>query len=253
MLMSKLFSIIFPVHLCTFNFWAAAVPLIASAIGTKASSSSNQSTDTEREQTISGTEDSTGTQTQTTLSPEVQEQLTSLLTALSGGVTGAGSASEQAQSLVDLLTQRAGTSEADTAASIQAILSEQSRSGQLEIDRLFTDLAQASGSSQGSLVRQAAAEGQASLASQLASTGGQLNLQARDQTTNELMAGLQGLSAIPSLQGAGVSNLVNLASVLKGATTTATTTQSTSTEQQLTDLITSLTSGASKSKSGMFG
>lgn len=221
----------------------------------KSKSSSEQKTDTTRTQEQTGTQQTTGTQQEqvTTLAPEVQDLLTNLIVGL-GAQTQEGAATDQAKLLSDLLVTRAQGADTAASADIAAIVGEQERAGRQQIGRLFTDLAQQVGSSQGSLVRQAAAEGEASLASQLAATEGGLNLQARQQATQELLAALQATTGVAGVQGAEIANIATLTNLLKGATTTGTTQteQQVTTEQQLLDVIKSLTTGTAKTKSSGF-
>lgn len=222
----------------------------------KSSTTTTEQTDTTREQTQTGTQATTGTQQEqvTTLSPEVQELLTGLVMG-AGGQVGDSRAVEQAQQLSDLLAGRAATADTARTEDIAAIVAEQERAGRAQIDRLFTDLSQQIGSSQGSLVRQAAAEGEASLASQLAGTRGQLNLQARDAATQELLAALGAQTGAAQVTGAETANLATLTNLLKGATTAGTTTtqQQVTTEQQLLDVIKSLTTGTTSTTSKSSG
>jgi len=218
---------------------------------------------TESEKTADTQEQQTQEQQRTLFSLEVQQQLEQqLLTFLGtgGNETVAGASAAELASLGDFLRERASGAEAAIGEQTGALLANARREGQRELGRLQTGLARAAGSGQNSVVQLATQEAANDLQVQLAGLEAQLNLNARNTATSEFDQVIKTLSAAPAAAAQGTNELVQLASVLRGATETVTgTTERQATAQEsltanetLNEIIKSLTTGASSSKRSGF-
>ena len=207
--------------------------------------SKTQKTNTTGNVTTTGSQSGTQTQQQkqqqeqqtttTLLSQDVQDAIQQVVLHLTGGQIAPDTVSAQINNIAQTLTQRASTAASDINSADAAIISEAQRSGEKQIGRLQTDLAQqAGGSKDNTFVVGATAEGQAALQSQLAALKAQLGLTARNTQTQEYQDAIQALVQTATTSTAGSEAIAQLANVLRGATqTTASTTNAT--QQQLTD------------------
>lgn len=208
---------------------------------------------TEREEATKATvEEQTEQERTTLLDPETQALLRNLVRAV-GGATPSGEASSE---LAAGIAGRATGADEFFSAQIAPILAEARRRGTEEVTRLFTELSQTGGSSLDTLVRSGTAKAVGDLESQLAATGGQLAIESREAGTRELQTALQALTGAGTEQ---TSNLVRLIEQLRGATaetervTTGRETETLQALNTLNEIVTSLTTGRSKSESGSSG
>jgi len=226
--------------------------LFGLSFGKKKSSSSSSTNQTEKrtteatrtaEQQSQSKSAATQQQQISSLSPEIQALVESLITQQATGQSGASE-------LQNLLVQRAQT--ADQAFDPTAILNEARRQGEQQLGRTKVALSQQAGSSMNSLVQQLIGEQRGALESQLASLAAQLTQAGRQAATQEIA----GAATLPQ------QNLTQLLEVLKGATVTGTTTteqlttQEAKTVQTLREIVDALlksnTTGTTKSKSSGF-
>lgn len=134
------------------------------------------------------------------LDQEVQDQIAELISGIGGGA--------DIGELFGLRQERALSSEADIAGSIEGIVNQARSEGEQQIGRDLVGFQNAAGSSLNTLVRSLETEGRTDLETSLGGLQGQLELQGRQLTTDEL-SGLTGDIS------AGVGDL---GGILKGAT-----------------------------------
>jgi len=187
---------------------------------------------------VAGTSTGTGKQEQTAitnlLSGAAKGELENVVVNLLGKI---GAGNEGVSKIVDLLTTRATGAENAINAQTADIIAGARTTGEKELQRLQTQLAQqAGGSFANTQVLAGTAEGRASLESQLAALQSQLGINARDVQTQELGQLLQAA-------GAEESQIAPLLNILKGAQQeqigTVTTAQETQQQQQQTQDVTS--------------
>lgn len=191
------------------------------------------------------------------LSDEETAALSQILLGLSANLGPGGSSLSpevsgqigDVSNLASALTDRAGASEGDLLAQVEAIVAEASRTGQNAIEASTTQAAQGAGSNLNSIVQAASAQGEADLATQLAALEANLTLGIRKQSTDELTqafgASAESLKAGANVelagQQTGVANLASIAEVLSGAQsqtlTDAISSGQVTTEEQLVELI----------------
>ena len=244
MKLSILFRAMFPVlRLGLFDFGLSSK---------KGKTTQNQTASGTETGTSSTTESGTGTQkaastgleTLVQLPVELQGALTALALQLAKDSKGEGSTN-----LAQVLSQRAEGADVDLQNAINSIISERERIGQRDIDQRVTQLAAAAGSSQNSFVQQVGSQATADLQSSLAGVQGQLEIDARKQTTNEFATALTANSA-------NSTDLTNIVGALRGATQSRETSGSqdvstTTDSNSLTEIakvLNSTTTGVSKSK-----
>lgn len=164
---------------------------------------------------------------------------------------------EQLKQLGTFLVSRAEGAENALNAQTGAILNEARRSGQREVDRLQTDLAQAAGgSTANSFVLGATAEAQAALESQLAAAAAGFAQQNRGVATAEFQNAIDALSSGIAGQATSTQAISQLVNVLRGATQTTTATETgqnvteVNAEETVKELIKALTTGSSTVKDG---
>jgi len=182
------------------------------------SASQQQLSNTLQQQQASGSQQQqqTGAQkaTQTTslLNDQTINDITNLISGLATGVTVAGT---NTQALLTSITDKALNSGQDFQAISDAIVKNAEIQGQQKLDLQGNLLAQQAGSSLNSFVQGSQAQGQADLQTQLASLAGQLALQNRQLTTQDLTAAIGG-------NANAATPVAQLASVLKGGQATTT-------------------------------
>lgn len=177
-------------------------------------------------------EDSSKTGTSTTTATENQNSVT---TSLDSGVTNAlagfikGSLRGPSQEQLDLrdigdtLTTTAEGAAKQLTRQVSGILNEARRSGEREVQRLQTDIAQTSGgSTDNTFVLQASAEAQAGLESQLAGLGGQMALQIHQMQGQDFQNAVAALSAAAGAGQQNAQSLAYLVDALKGGKTSST-------------------------------
>jgi len=187
----------------------------------------------------------------TTLDVETQQTVKDLIAQISAGAVSVDDTS--LAELTEAILTRSKTAQADVTGQISSITEDARLQGEQELQQLQTQLAQQSGGSlANTLVASATGVGRANLESQIARTRGELNLQARQIVTDELSSALTGISQVQAqAERTPIENITNLLNVLKGSTTTQeqTGTQETTSESELSRLLTSLTESVS---SGQF-
>lgn len=229
------------------------------------SGKSKSKTESETTQTRTGTNtlesssegrtEQVGSSTTQLLRQDVQNELNDFLLGLIGrGADGEErDPTSQARELATFLIDRAKGAEEALNAQTTGILSEARRTGERELLRLRTDLAQVAGGSTGSaFVAGATAEGAAALESQLAALAANFAQQNRGVATEEFGLALSGLGA-EQQQVAAISQLVN---VLRGATSTTesretgTASEQSKATETINEIIRSLTDSTTTTKDG---
>ena len=155
-------------------------------------------------QTTAGTRQQAGISDISTLDPEVQKLLMTLME------RSAGPGAEQ--DLVNFIQSRATGGDAAIGGDIEKILAASRLSGERGITQRATAGASRAGSGFNTLVRAQAGRDIAGLETQLAGVAGELGLSGRRQVSEELMGAV-------GARGASTANLTALANVLKGAQT----------------------------------
>lgn len=142
------------------------------------------------------------------------------------------------------LTDRAGEAQSFVAEQTGAIIEDARRRGELELGASITGLAQATGSSQNSLVQLLAQQGRNDLETQLAGLTSELTLRGRELQTEELQTALPALVQGQAAQGADVQQIGAITELLRGATAvqrgTTLTEQETQTEEKVSQLLNEL-------------
>jgi len=227
--------------------------------GSKKSKQKSESTTHQTEsQTKTGTsETNTGekqTSTTSTLDAGVRNALSSFITDSLGGPSPDQLA---LRNLGDTLTANAENAAGALTGAVTDILNEARRSGEREVQRLQTDVAQASGgSTDNTFVMQATAEAQAGLESQLAGIGGNLALQIHQMQGQDFQNAVAALSASAGAGQQNAQSLAYLVDALKGGTTTSTGestgTSKTVSAEDIKAVIDSLTKSKGSAKSSEF-
>jgi len=230
---------------------------------TKSKSSTNTTQNTDRTTTAKSTTDTASLNkadsTTKLLRDDVQNSLNDFLLGLVGenadGTTM--TPDDQLKQLGTFLVSRAEGAEATLNNQTTAILNESRRSGQREVDRLQTDLAQAAGGSTASgFVVAATSEAQAALESQLAAASAAFAQQNRGVATTEFQTAIDALSSGIAGEATSTQAIAQLVNVLRGATQTtqaSETGQSTTNvnaEETVKELIKALTSGTASGSDG---
>lgn len=230
--------------------------LFSSKKKTKSEEETRRETEATREGTLE--RDVLGTERQVSetelLDRGIQEAVGGLIQQLVGAQSEGGVGADIGNVAELLLTRAEGAEEA-VLARTGAIVGEARRTGERELTRLQTDLAQqAGGSTFNTFVQGATAEGRASLESQLAALQAQLGIQARGIETDELSNVVEAISTGAAGEAASSNAIAQLVNVLRGATArTETTGEQTQQETQrametLTELMTQLTKGETTTK-----
>lgn len=204
------------------------------------------------------TEASTKTGESVASSNESQQNTTSTLdagvrTSLSGFIRDAlKGPSEDQQALQDIgstLTTTAERAAKDLTKNVSKIINEAQRSGERDIMRLQTDVAQASGgSTDNTFVMGATAEAEAGLHSQLAALGGNLALQIHQMQGQDFQ---NAVAAISAAAGAGQQNAQSIAylvDALKGGQSTSKATAKGTTKTISSEEINSVIDALTKAK-----
>lgn len=168
----------------------------------------------------------------------VSEQLLSslddeTLATLQNLITGLSGETGQQSQLSSALQERALTAGVDTS----AIVANARRKGEVALGQSQQRLAQGAGSSMNTLVQQFGLEEARNMETELAGLEASLQLQNQQQQIAALSTGLTGTQAE---LGSNISEIAQLADVLKGATQTQSGSQTT--DQQTTELMNSLSS-----------
>ncbi len=211
------------------RFWESLISLGLLGIGGSKSKEESKSTSKlERIQTetSTGQKDTTSTLSQedlktiSSLDDQTKELLTGFLTTLT---ENAASTEEQDRigGILDILQERALTTEADINAQTGALVDEARRQGEKQLGQQVTSLAQATGSSQNSLVQQSATEGAQDLETRLAALGSEFALKARESETDDLNQLIQAIGSGAQAEGQNVSSIAAIANILKGASVTS--------------------------------
>ena len=153
------------------------------------------------------------------LDDETQALLSGIIQELGGAfdATG-GDFSAQLGGIADILTTRAGEAEGAIEEQTSAIIAEARQRAESELGQNITSLAQATGSSQNSLVALLAGQGRADLETQLAGLAAELNIQGRQLATGELESAAGVLQAGATAEGGEVGQIAALTELLRGAT-----------------------------------
>lgn len=231
--------------------------------GGKSKEEEKQKSTTDIAKTSTSTTDSTKTASTTgeeaqssqvtLLDQQTQDLLKGLISQLGAGVGGEGTDfTQQIANLSSMLTGRAAGAESAIQAQIEPIVANARAKGETELGQSVTGLAQATGSSQNSLIQLLAQKGRNDLETQLAGLTAELNLKARETGTNEFQGALQALSTGTGSAGQDVNQIAALANILRGATATqtgtTTTTQASTEQNQISQLIDELQNIFTKSE-----
>lgn len=189
----------------------------------------NDQTAQNTSQTTSGQQNSTSAQNTSaqqitsTLSQDVQDQLSQMISTLA-------QSTDQQTNLTDFVVNNAMSNAAGGSQNaIDAIVASARNKGETAIGRNSVAAAQNAGSSMNSIVQQLGIEGRVKLETDLAALAGQLGLQFQQQNSQDLANAAQ-------IAGGSTDAIANLANVLKGAETSATSTQQQDTTQLVQDL-----------------
>lgn len=217
---------------------------------------STQDTTTTTTGTRAGTRATTGTATGTEssvtelLSSDVQDALKDVILSLTGGQLAGDDIGSKIKDISTMLLERAAGAQEEIGKQSEASIAEARRSGERELGRLQTDLAQQAGGTKGnSFVVGATAEGRAALESQLAALSSQLNINARNTQTTEFNNAIQGLVQSAAADTGSASAIAQLSNVLRGSKATSTTNRAATQEEletfneNLTQLVNSIVSG----------
>ncbi len=200
----------------------------------------------------------TGTATNTENQSSVTTSLDSgVLTALSGFVKSSLRRPSQEQmdlrSIGDTLTTTAEGAAVELTNQVTDILNEARRSGEREVQRLQTDVAQTSGgSTDNTFVLQATAEAQAGLESQLAALGGQMALQIHQMQGQDFQNAVAALTAAAGAGQQNAQSLAYLVDALKGGKTASTAkgTSKTISSEEINSVIDALTKNKGSATDG---
>jgi len=225
----------------------------------KTTQTENSTRVTDLTETATGTERVTGKTT--TLDESIQRALGGFITNLIGASDTELSAEETANAslreLGETLVGRAKGSKEELSKFTDNIINEARRSGERQLTRLQTDLAQnAGGTRDNSFVAGATAEGAAALESQLADVASKLAIQIHGIEGADFEQAIAALTQSVGADATQQQSIAQLVNVLRGATITSEqlgqTDQTSKTQgtETLNAVINSLTKGSSTTKDG---